>query len=151
MKRKGFSVELIGEYAKQCVWEHRKHTLDDQLYITAKQNHQLERLRGQVEFAITDSPLILGILYSRNSTFPSFHKLIKEVFDSYENTNILLTRKKAYNPVGRLQTEEQAAEVRKQLLEIKKELKIEHTCIDGDNHAPQNILTLLGEKYSFNP
>jgi nicotinamide riboside kinase len=150
MKQKGFNVELINEYAKQCVWEDRIKTLDDQLYITAKQNHQLERLRGKVEFVITDSPLILGILYSRSSNqFPSFHKLIKEVFDSYENTNILLKRSKPYNPIGRMQNEKQAAEVRELLINLKKALKIEHDLIDGDTNAPQSILNLLGKKYNF--
>jgi hypothetical protein len=48
-----------------------------------------------------------------------------------------------------MQTEAQAAEVRKQLLEIKKALKIPYTSIDGDNDAPQNILKLLGEKYQL--
>ena len=55
MKTLGYKVELVNEYAKMCVWEDRISTLDDQLYITAKQNHQLERLRSKVDYAITAS------------------------------------------------------------------------------------------------
>ena len=144
MKQKGYNVELISEYAKQCVWEDRKKTLDDQLYITAKQNHQLERLRGKVDYVITDSPLILGILYSRNSSrYPSFHKLINEVFSSYKNVNVLLKRVKPYQPIGRLQTEEQAKAVREELVKIMADYKILAYEMDGDLDAPQKIFSLL--------
>lgn len=144
MKRNGFNVELISEYAKQCVWEDRIKTLDDQLYISAKQNHQLERLRGKVDYVITDSPLLLGILYSRNSSrFPSFHTLVEEVFESYTNLNILLRRTKPYNPVGRMQTEVEAAAVREHLIEIMKERHLTYHEMDGDSDAPQKILSLL--------
>lgn len=144
MKHKGMEVELITEYAKQCVWQKRINTLDDQLYISAKQNHQLEVLRGQVEYVISDSPLILGILYSRDSSkFPSFHKLVKEVFDSYDNINIFLKRVKPYNPNGRMQNEQQAAEVRDKLFNLMVKLGLNYHVMDGDNKAPQNILKLL--------
>jgi hypothetical protein len=46
MKQAGMSVELVTEYAKHLVWEDRKATLDDQLYVTATQNHRLEIFAG---------------------------------------------------------------------------------------------------------
>jgi hypothetical protein len=144
MKHKGYEVELIEEYAKQCVWQNRRHTLNDQLYITAKQNHKLEVLRGKVDFVITDSPLLLGLVYSRHTKrLASFPQLVKEAFDSYDNLNILLTRAKPYKQMGRIQTEQEAQVVRAQLIEVLEDLKVPLHRMDGDNNAPEKILGLL--------
>lgn len=144
MKNRGFSVELVNEYAKECVWESKKKTLNDQLYVTAKQNHKLETLRGQVEYVITDSPLILGILYSRESSrYTHFHPLIQEVFHSYDNLNVLVSRVKPYNPVGRMQNEEEAKMVRVELLYLLDSLGIVCHEMDGDLAAPDKIINLL--------
>jgi hypothetical protein len=147
MKQQHYNVELITEYAKQCVWEERKLTLEDQLYITAKQNHQLERLRGKVTHVITDSPLLLGILYSRASNrYPSFHTLIQEVYDSYDNVNVFLKRTKPYQPIGRIQTEEQAKEVRAMLEGILDSMAVPYVEMDGNLEAPQKILDLIRQE-----
>ena len=67
MKHAGLNVELIDEYAKQMTWEKRFGTIADQLYILAKQNSKLERLRGQVDYVISDSPLFLGRIYNQSN------------------------------------------------------------------------------------
>jgi tRNA uridine 5-carbamoylmethylation protein Kti12 len=147
MKKQRMNVELISEYAKQCVWESRKKTLDDQLYVTAKQNHKQQVLLGQVDYVITDSPLILGIVYSRYSArYPSFHKLVAEVFNSYDNFNVFIKRTKPYNPIGRIQSETEAQTVRVLLQRIMDELGIKYHQIDGDDLAPQKILSLLTQE-----
>lgn len=144
MKHKGMNVELVSEFAKQLVWSGRKETLEDQLYVTAKQNHKLEMLNGKVDFVISDSPLFLGILYSRRyKRMPSFHHLIKDLFNSYDNLNILLKRAKPYKQAGRIQTEQEAVKVRKRLIEMLDLYKIPHHTMNGDDQAPQKILDLL--------
>ena len=144
MKHKGLEVELVSEYAKDCVWQNRRKTMDDQLYLTAKQNHKLEMLNGQVDYVITDSPLLLGIIYSRNyKRIKSFPTFVKEVFDSYDNLNIFLKRMKPYKPKGRHQTEEEAKIVRADLQNLLNDLKVPYHAIDGDNGAPEKIFSLL--------
>lgn len=140
MKHAGLNVELVSEYAKACVWEGKRETLNDQLYVTAKQNHQLERLRGKVDYAINDSPILLGIIYKRQSTYPSFEKLLTEVFDSYENLNVLLTRGKPYRKEGRMQTEEQAAGVATQIRSMLEALNVPYYKVAGTKDAPEKIL-----------
>ena len=139
MKHLGLNVELVNEYAKMCVWEDKKRTLDDQLYVTAKQNHQIERLRGKVDFVITDSPLLLGIIYKRSSGFPSFEPLVKEVFDSYENFNVLLRRTKPYRTEGRMQTESAARIVATQVRDLLRRLEVPFIEEAGDLDAPRRI------------
>lgn len=108
MKLRGINCELVGEYAKDMTWrEMPAESFLDQFYITAKQNHRLERLRGKVDYVITDSPILQGLVYTEKY-YPSFHKFVREVYDSYENINFFVTRTKEFKQVGRKQTEYQA-------------------------------------------
>lgn len=139
MKHMGLRVELVTEYAKACVWEGKKQTLDDQLYVTAKQNHQMERLRGKVDFIITDSPLLLGLVYCKSTMFPSFRPLLKEVFDSYENFNVLIRRSKKYCPEGRMQSEFEAANIALQIRDLLVDFNMPFVETIGNVLAPQKI------------
>lgn len=143
MKLKEMEVELITEYAKKLSWQKRHNTLKDQFYVTAHQNHRMEILRDQVEFAITDSPLLLGMYYSpgyHTRTFPSF---VVDVFNSYDNINFFINRTKTYNPNGRNQSYEQALEADQGIKDILYKYEIPFTTIDGDKDAPKNILSSI--------
>lgn len=107
MKNSGLSVELINEYAKDLTWEERHGTLACQPYVFGKQLWKIQRLIGQVDYVITDSPLLLSVIY--NTSYPeSFNLTVKSIFSSFDNLNFLLRRKKKYVEVGRNQTEKEA-------------------------------------------
>lgn len=109
MKWNNINVELVNEYAKEITWEKRFEILEDQFYITAKQNRKLTRIKNQVEWAITDSPLLLALAYAKPDYLPNYFKpVIKELYDTYDNVNIFLIREKPYHAVGRSQTEDEA-------------------------------------------
>lgn len=113
LKRLGYNVELINEYAKELVWENHSFMLDDQIMIFAHQQRKLKRLNGKVDIIITDSPLLLGRVYSSSDTPTSLHNLIDEVWNQYNNINFLLTRTTNYVELGRVQTEEEAINIDK--------------------------------------
>lgn len=116
LKSKGVNCELVQEYAKDMVWEGRDNILSDQLYLLAKQNRRLERLRGKVDFAITDSPLLMQQVYCKDD---SLVELNKTLWDSYQTVNIFLDRgNRPYNPEGRLQTYEEAKQKDKEILDL---------------------------------
>lgn len=120
MKVAGYDVELVTEYAKDVVWEGRHNLLRDQLYLLAKQNQRLERLRGQVEWCITDSPILLVLAYTPDNYYNGFEQFTYNVWKSYNNINFLLERSHAYRNRGRIQTEDQAKIIEdrvKQILE----------------------------------
>jgi hypothetical protein len=112
-KRQGTNVELVTEYAKDMVWEERTNILKDQLYMLAKQNRRLSRLEGRVDYVITDSPLLLCAYYAVKGYYPSFAAIVREVFDSYANINLILdpAASHSYSPIGRTQTTEEAIQV----------------------------------------
>lgn len=110
MKKLGLNVELVTEYAKEKVYENARDIMTDQLYLLAKQNRKLERLRGVVDYAITDSPLLLcayyGKMYGKHPEIVV--PLAKKIFETYENINFFIIRTKSFNPVGRLGGEDNA-------------------------------------------
>jgi len=103
MKTEGYNVELVPEYAKELTYDERFNILDqDQLYILAKQHRKIIRLKDQVDYIITDSPLLLSLIYSEincNSLIYDqkiFKDLTLSIFNHYDNFNILLRRNEAY-------------------------------------------------------
>lgn len=108
MKKAKLSVELVTEYAKDAVWERRYDLFDDQIYIFAKQQRRIARLKNHnIDWVITDSPIPLGLIYVKpENVSKTFADLVLEVFNSYENYNYLLQRHFTYDPVGRNQKDE---------------------------------------------
>ncbi len=115
MKKQGYNVELVTEYAKELVWENRTKTFEDQLYITIKQHHRIQNLIGQVDYVITDSPILLGIMYLPKRYFSNAKPLILELFNSYENYNYLLEGTHKFEPNGRIHTEDESIELTKKI------------------------------------
>jgi len=107
LKSMGLNCELVTEYAKDLVWKQAHRVLQNELYVFAKQNLRLAMIGDQVDYIVTDSPILLPILYDRDHD-PIFRQLVIHWFHKYNNVNFLLDRKKVYSPVGRMQTEPEA-------------------------------------------
>lgn len=145
MKLKKIDVELVTEYAKKLTWQKRHNTLKDQFKVTAEQNHRMEILKDQVDFVITDSPIILGMYYSVNyfpDTFPNF---VYDVFNSYSNINFFINRIKEYNPKGRNQTFDEAVKADHGIKKILLDYNIPFKCLDGDEKTPSAIIEHIKE------
>lgn len=135
--------EYVSEYAKELAWENNKFLISDQLHVTANQNRGLERLRGNVDFAVCDSPLILGIHYSTNYFLKSYENMVIELFHSYDNINFFIERVKPYNPKGRFQSEEEAIHIDGEILKLLGKKRIPYISIRGDEFAVDNIIKHL--------
>lgn len=107
LKWAGVNCELVTEYTKDKVWEESFKVLDSQIYILGKQYHRIQRVSDKVDVVITDSSLLLTPLYNKDYG-ETLDKLAIELYHRFQNLNFLLTRKKDYNPVGRMETEEEA-------------------------------------------
>ena len=121
MKLKGMNVELVTEYAKDLVWDNRlEDMLDQQEFIFAEQNHRLHRLRDKVDYAITDSPLLLSTVYPDALTWPAhfeFCEFVRATDRTYDNVNIYLNRlggslgKEQFQEVGRAHSYDQSVDL----------------------------------------
>lgn len=118
-KKQGKSVELVTEFAKDLVWENRQSTLEIQPYVSMKQFRNLARLKGKVDYVITDSPIIKDSVYARRyaTELPQdYHNLLFFLHENLgDSINILLTREHMYDSEGRYQTEDQAIEIDREL------------------------------------
>ena len=141
MKLLEYKVELVQEYAKDMTYENRSNILEDQLYVFTKQARRLERLKGHVDYVITDSPLLLSIIYNTKSQI--LNELIEETFNSYANINFLLKRTKKYQTYGRSQTEEEAKEIDLKIAKMLIEKRYWYYNIDADETAIDKILEYL--------
>lgn len=139
LKIKGKRAELVTEFAKDLTYEDRKATLKNQIYVFAKQYKRMELLRSQVDYIITDSPLFLSAMYSPENYFPSFNKLIIEVFNSFKNKTYFLSRKKVYQPYGRNQTLSEAQEIDERTLKYMQSNNIDFTTVTGDESGIKQI------------
>jgi hypothetical protein len=146
MKKRRLEVELVTEYAKDMVWENRQNILDDQIYVFAKQQRRINRLRShQVDWVITDSPIMLGLVYLRNGVLSqNFNHLVMEVFNSFENHNFLLQRNFDYNPVGRNQADIDEARIYdRKVTELLDQWGVPFETILGGEHAVNHVLEKL--------
>jgi len=151
MKLEGFNVELVTEFAKDIVYEECSSKLHNQLYIFAKQQHRLWRImnyysnKGENVFIITDSPLLLTLIYADDIT-PEFEAVILKEFKRFNPINILLKRVKKFNPLGRLQTEKEAKSIDARIKALLNKYNLPyHDGIPGDRNAPKEIFKLLKE------
>ncbi len=145
MKIAGKEVELVTEYAKDLIWSERTTMFSEQDYVFAKQNHRIRRLQGKVDWAITDSPIVLGHFYIDNN-FPGkehFCNFINSMFDSYENINIFLQRVQTYNPNGRNETEEEAIHIDKLIQKFLIDNDVKYSSVRVDDNTIENILKIL--------
>ena len=143
MKQHGFKVELVTEYAKDLVYMDRGGCLDDQLYVTAKQNHRLHSLMGKVDYIVTDSPLLLGTLYAHESTPKSFNPFVHELFEQYDNFNFFINRTKEYQQVGRLQDEEGSDQKAIEIKSLLADSGYKFTEVDGNAKSQDTIFECL--------
>jgi nicotinamide riboside kinase len=147
MKTRRLEVELVTEYAKDMTWEGRNNILTDQLYVLAKQNRRLHRLRNHnVDWVISDSPLVLGLIYQPPDYFETFEPFLMEVFNSYDNVNIMLSRDFEYNPVGRNQTADEAEQIDSELKEILYNLGVPYHMVTNNPGTDRvdEILQIIG-------
>jgi tRNA uridine 5-carbamoylmethylation protein Kti12 len=127
MKKSGLNVEYVHEWAKELTWDERHKCLTDQISILGHQNNMIRRLSGKVDWVVTDSAIILGLMYVPNNYYSNFEPLILEVFNLYDNFNIYVDRPSTYSEIGRIQNLDQAKEIDNNVLNLLNKHKINYT------------------------
>ena len=144
MKLMGLKCELITEFAKDLAYEDRIHT--DQLLIFSEQYARMARVKDKVDYAISDSPLLLSHIYAKGTHWENihFHELVRYANDFLgHQEHIFLKRIKPYHRYGRVQTERQAIELDTLIQEM---LNDEVSCyyrVEATDTAPYRILEAL--------
>jgi hypothetical protein len=146
LKSHGVNCEYVQEYAKDLVWGEQFNVLSNQIYVFGKQYQRMHRLMGKVDVIITDAPLLLSLHYGQGMQ-KSFKNLVLDVYKSMRNVDIMLTRQKAYNPLGRMQTEDEARAIDVSLQTLLYSLGILPLEVNADRDAgikiAQHVLKIL--------
>lgn len=143
LKLDGYDVEEVPEYAKILTWERRFMALSCQPHIFGEQLFALRRLEGQVEAIITDSPILLGLVYTKAGEHPGLNELTLHEFNKTKNLNIFIKRVKPFNPNGRNQTEEEARAIDEAILETLAKHNIPYRSVNGDQWAAYYISEIV--------
>lgn len=123
LKKKGILTEYVSEYAKELVYEERFDLLDDsmknQTLILCEQDKRLKRLNGKVRVIVTDSPLLLSIIYA-NDKNKDFEKMVLDEFNKYNNFNLVVLRnkKQEYQTAGRKETLEESIKKDNEIIQL---------------------------------
>lgn len=151
MKKRGYKVELVHEAAKDFVWERWGHIFGEQDYIFAHQHRMIRRLvMHDVDYAIVDSSILLGLFYTPADFPPSFKQFVEDVFSSYNNINIILERNQAfqYQQTGRNETHQQAINKDQQILDYFVSHNIPHHVVVAGDAAEDIIIQIVNDHKS---
>ncbi|CAG7581029.1 MAG: gp293 [uncultured marine phage] len=142
LKWRGIDCELVTEYAKDKVWERSFDTLANQLYVLGKQSHRNFRLNGKVKVMVTDSSVLMSLLYSTEERHksPEFIKVTIDEFKHYNNINFFIERNDIYVENGRYQTHEEALEIDNRILSIMDDNEIEYNRVPFDRESVLEIV-----------
>lgn len=141
LKMAGVNAELVTEFAKDKVWEETRAPFENQMYMFAKQWFRITRCENKVDVIVTDSPLILSIIYQADERLgEEFNALVLKIFNYYDNMTYFLNRAKPYNPVGRFQTEEESDTLSKKIKGFLDSRHILYKEVDGDIFGYDSIV-----------
>jgi hypothetical protein len=135
MKLAGFKVEVVEEFAKELTYDGAWQTMENEMFMLAEQDRRLRRLVGQVDYILTDAPLLKSLFYVRGVyDSDEYRGHISRLFDFYDNFNVWVRRTKPYAAYGRSQSETEADEIgRRMHASIMQRI---HLVVDGDRAAP---------------
>jgi len=139
-KRRGWKIELVTEVAKDLVWEGRHCALENQAYVFGRQVQRIYRLAGQVEYAITDSPVLLSAIYAPKDYPEEWEQVVVKLWKRNENYVAFLERGPWFDDRGRVHTLEKSLEVDRQIAVLLDKHDITYTRIDHGYHSPGEVL-----------
>lgn len=144
LKFRDVDCEMAPEFAKDLVWEERYKEFGNQAFLFGNQCQRLRRLEGKVDVIITDSPLLLTLIYNKGDA--SLNTVALNEFRRYKNLNYFLVREKVYNPNGRLQVEEEAKELDAKVEEMLTTNSISYTRLAAKETSATTIAQTVYDK-----
>lgn len=146
LKNKGIRAELVGEEAKHQIYWGSSNQLRNQFLLASLQYTRLRNLKeAGCKIAISDSPLLQNIVYSRGISYHNeLKRLVELVNTEFDNKNVRVIRVKPYDQFGRVQTAEEAKEIDSAMPEIPYDL-----IIAGDTVGQRDLCRWFDENNRF--
>ena len=147
LKMKGVNAELITEFAKDKTWENNITALSNQLYVLGKQYYRITRCKDQVDVIVTDSPIILSLLYGKYEPYKDeLDSLVLKLWKLDNNILYFVNRVKPYNPIGRSQTEEESNALAYDLIYLTTRYNLDLKIINGEKEYYDKVVEEICQK-----
>ena len=148
LKLDEINCELVTEFAKDMVWDENKKAIYNQAYVFGNQYYRISRLENEVDVVITDSPILLSIIYNKDKRLgKEFIDLVKSVSSSYKNRlDILFKRVKQYKTVGRLHNEEQSDKLYNEIKDLLDIVNPEYEIVEATQDGYEKVIEMIKEK-----
>jgi len=105
LKKMGYVAEYVSEYAKELVYENPAMldgSMQNQLALLTEQLRRMDRLIGKVDIIVTDSPILLNLIYGKDLP-DEYKKMIPDLYKQYDNFNFFVKRGDTFEQNGRMQ------------------------------------------------
>lgn len=149
LKLANYNVEYVQEFAKKLTWEKNLEALTHQPYISCTQMYMQNILLNQVQAIITDSPILLGLMYYKETNKKirkSFEIYLVECFKAQNNINFFLERSEDYNTSGRNQTLEESIEIDNGIKNLLKKYEIPFISLRRNEDAFEEAYVIVKDK-----
>lgn len=115
LKKLGYNAEYVQEYAKELVydenWDMLNGSPENQFKVLKEQLRRVDRLYGNADFIVTDSPVLLNGVYNKSLT-PEYDTMVTSLHNDFENFTYFVERDaSAYQQEGRIQNLEESQKI----------------------------------------
>ena len=142
LKRIGYDCGLVTEMATELVYDEAFNIMNDQIYLFGEQWHRTFRMLGKVDFIVTDSPLLMNIVYNAFKD-EEFDKFIYSRIHKLKSLDFFISRSDAFSEVGRIHNLEQSKEVDKTIKELAKNNGIKLIELEQENSVNKILEIIL--------
>lgn len=144
LKRIGYDCGLVTEMATELVYDEAFNIMNDQIYLFGEQWHRTFRMLGKVDFIVTDSLLLMNIVYNAFKD-EEFDKFIYSRIHKLKSLDFFINRSDAFSKVGRIHNLEQSKEVDKTIKELAKNNGIKLIELEQENSITEIVKIILNK------
>ena len=151
MKKCQLLVDYVPEFAKEEIYKDSPQTLNDQKWVLANQDRRLHVLRKHVDFAVSDSPLVLSAYYGGSNITRTFRRHIIETFLSYDNLNYFVDRNPnfEFQKEGRIHNEQESDMIADKIKTLLVKEGITFKTIVAGNELPERVFADLAQSHAL--
>lgn len=146
LKKESYNVEFVFEFPKDLIYMTDITPPFNQAFIFGNQLWKIEQYLKNADIVITDSPILLSIVYNTTSYLnESFSDTVINAFTSFNNINFLIEKSFDYNPNGRYQTEQEADASHKEIIKMLNQYNIPYQTVHANEY--EIIINSIKEYY----
>lgn len=139
------NCEYVAEYAKDESWQKTIQVYYNPIKYLGEQHDRQFRLKDQVDFMMTDSPLLQQCVYVEDQFY---EEMCVNMFDEFDNLNFFIERSKLFNEKGRKHNLVEAKVIDNKIKTILNHYDYKFETVQGDyngyNYIAGRILDILG-------